>query len=94
MAYLLSFAILTVPAAIVMGIVRLLGVTNRWLLLLGAMIGGALGGAFIVSAASAMATAVNSNEAALRGGAIGLGTGLVVGILILWAASIIAQWRA
>jgi hypothetical protein len=93
MNVLLGFVILAVPAAIVMGIVRLLGVTNQWLLLLGAMIGGGLAGAFIGSAASAMATAVNSQVAALRAGGIGLGAGLVVGGLILWAASIIAQWR-
>ena len=77
MNWLLSILILLLPAMLFMGIARLLGVVNWWGFLAAAIIGAALTGAFLSSAGSAMATAVNPQSATLRGAGIGLLSGLI-----------------
>lgn len=56
--------------------------------LVGTVMGGSAAGAFLASAASAMATAVDPNDAMRRGAMIGAGTGIAIGALCLgvtWA---------
>lgn len=83
---LIALLILMVPGALLLGIVRLLGVKKWGWLLLAAVVVGVLPGMFIASAASAMATAVDPQSALLRGGLIGAAAGLVMGLLI-WGVS-------
>ncbi len=93
MDWLVSISILTIPAAVAMGIVRLFGVTRWWMLLLAAIAGGALAGVFIGSAASAMASAFDPRDAMLRGGLIGVVSGFITAGVILLAAAGFANMR-
>lgn len=91
MNWFLAFLILMIPATLTMGVIRLLGVTKWGWLLAAAIIGGALAGAFISSAASAMATAVDPQTAALRSALIGVAAGGVSGGVILLIARTVAR---
>ena len=94
MVWLLSVLILSVPAIVLMGLAfLLLGVRQWWGLMLAAIIGSMLAGMFIASAGSAMATAVDPDEALLRGALIGSGAGIVVGGLILLLARLVSDIR-
>jgi Na+-translocating ferredoxin:NAD+ oxidoreductase RnfD subunit len=90
---LIAFLILAVPVALLMGLAYLLGARKRIWLMLASVIGGTLPGVFIASAASAMATAVDPQSALLRGGLIGAGAGLVVGVLILLMGTAVTRAR-
>ncbi len=90
MIWLSVVLILSVPAIVLMGLAFLLGVRQWWGLLLPAIIGSMLGGMFIASAATAMASAVDPQEALLRGALIGSGIGIVVGGLILLLARLVS----
>lgn len=85
--------ILLAPALLVIGVVRLLGVEQWWGILLAGMAGGAAAGAFLASAASAMATAVSNTAALLRGGFIGAVAGLAAGLLVLGLGRVVAAWQ-
>ncbi len=93
MNWWLSILILSVPAGILMGVARLLGVASWWGLLVVAVVGAVLTGAFISSAASAMATAVNPQTATLRGAGIGLLAGIISWGIVYLIAKAIAYFR-
>ena len=89
MERLLILSPLFVPLLAVV-IIRRLVPHSVWLQLGAASFGGAICGAFLLSAASAMTSAVSPATAMLRGAAFGAGAGLVVGVLYLLAE---AAWR-
>lgn len=72
----------------------LVGIKQPLIMLVVAMAGASGAGAFIISAGSAMATSVSSQEALLRGGSIGLAAGFVSGGVVLLIERAITSRRS
>ena len=83
MTALLAGTIITLLAAIGMGAARLLGGRESWHYLLGGMVVVAAAGAWLASAGSAMATAVDPTQAFWRGLMVGGGLGLFASVVLL-----------
>lgn len=93
MAWLSIILIFSVPPIVLMGLAFLVGIRQWWGLMLAAILGGMFAGMFIFSAAAAMASAVDPNEALLRGALVGSGAGIVIGGLILLLARLVSGIR-
>ncbi len=93
MTGLLVFLFLTIPAALLMGFARLLGV-KKWLwLVLAAMIGGVPPGIFYARVVSALVVFVDPQEALISGVLVGAATGLIVGLLIWLVSTAVSRTR-
>ena len=91
--YIVIASFLVIPALAAWIVSRFSG--GRWLPpLLAAAAVGALGVGFLTRAASAMASAIDDDEAMLRGDAVGAGLGLVAGLLVLGAIHAVRRARA
>ena len=93
MTGLLFFLVWTVPAALLMGFARLLGV-KKWLwLVLTAMIGGVLPGMFAARVIAALVVFVDPQENLISGVLAGAAAGLMVGLSIWLVGTAVSRAR-